>query len=89
MKVKRAKHSRRVMSFYKFKYGFQSPFNVLLDGTFCQAALKNQINLQEQITKYLIEPSVMVTTKCVLKELGKLLNFLIFYYWLNSFRKNW
>jgi U3 small nucleolar RNA-associated protein 23 len=72
MKVKRAKHSRRVMSFYKFKYGFESPFNALLDGTFCQAALKNQINIQEQVSKYLIEPSVLLTTKCVLKELEKI-----------------
>uniref|UniRef100_A0AC34FBB8 rRNA-processing protein UTP23 n=1 Tax=Panagrolaimus sp. ES5 TaxID=591445 RepID=A0AC34FBB8_9BILA len=72
MKVKRAKHSRRVMSFYKFKFGFQTPFNVLIDGTFCQAALKNQINIQEQVAKYLIEPSVLVTTKCVLKELEKI-----------------
>lgn len=70
MKVKRAKHSKRVMSFFKFKYNFQPPFNVLLDGTFCQAALKNQINLQEQVTKYLIEPTTLLITKCVLKELG-------------------
>uniref|UniRef100_A0AC35GKN5 PIN domain-containing protein n=1 Tax=Panagrolaimus sp. PS1159 TaxID=55785 RepID=A0AC35GKN5_9BILA len=60
------------MSFYKFKYAFQPPYNVLLDGTFCQAALKNQINIQEQVTKYLIEPTVLVTTKCVLKELEKI-----------------
>jgi U3 small nucleolar RNA-associated protein 23 len=72
MKVKRAKHSKRVMSFYKFKYGFESPFNVLLDGTFCQAALKNQINIQEQVSKYLIEPSILLTTKCVVKELEKI-----------------
>uniref|UniRef100_A0A7E4UU10 rRNA-processing protein UTP23 homolog n=1 Tax=Panagrellus redivivus TaxID=6233 RepID=A0A7E4UU10_PANRE len=69
VKVKRAKHSKRVMMFYKFKYGIEPPFTVLLDGTFAQAALKNQINITEQVNNYLHEPCKLVTTACVLKEL--------------------
>ena len=43
MKVKRLKHSRRVLAFYEQNFGFHKPYNVLVDGTFCMAALKGEI----------------------------------------------
>lgn len=46
-------------------------FRVLVDGTFCNAALANKINLREQLPKYLGGDVEIATTKCVLAELGE------------------
>ncbi|XP_032875105.1 rRNA-processing protein UTP23 homolog [Amblyraja radiata] len=72
MKIKRQKTARKLISFYKHNYGFREPFQILLDGTFCQAALKNKIQIKEQMPKYLMGEVQMCTTSCVLKELESL-----------------
>lgn len=68
MKVKRQKHVRKVLTFYKTNYGYHPPYNVLVDGTFCKAALKFQINISEQLPKYLDAEIKLITTKCVMAE---------------------
>lgn len=55
MKVKRYKRMKRIISIYRNNFNFHPPFRVLVDGTFALAALKNQINLREQMPKYLNE----------------------------------
>jgi len=72
MKIKRYKRAQRLLGFYRHNFGFQIPFRILLDGTFCQAALDNKINLMEQMPKYLNCPVELCTTGCVLKELEAL-----------------
>uniref|UniRef100_A0A0M3IP47 rRNA-processing protein UTP23 homolog n=1 Tax=Ascaris lumbricoides TaxID=6252 RepID=A0A0M3IP47_ASCLU len=72
MKVKRYKRAQRVLTVYRYNFGFEAPFRVLLDGTFAMAALKNKINLREQMPKYLNEEVEMCVTKCVLHELEQL-----------------
>ncbi|VDM61283.1 unnamed protein product [Angiostrongylus costaricensis] len=69
MKVKRIKRANRILTFFKYNYNFVPPFRVLVDGTFCKAALANKINLREQLPKYLGGDVEIVTTKCVLAEL--------------------
>ena len=34
MKVKRLKHSKRVLSFYEKNFGFRKPYNILIDGKY-------------------------------------------------------
>lgn len=70
MKIKRLKKANRVLTFYRYNYDYLSPYSVVLDGTFCQAALTNKINLREQLPKYLSETVNISVTKCVLNELG-------------------
>ncbi|KAL0962483.1 hypothetical protein UPYG_G00340610 [Umbra pygmaea] len=69
MKVKRQKQAKKIISFYKYSFGFREPFQILIDGTFCQAALKNKIQIKEQLPKYLMGELQLCTTNCVLKEL--------------------
>ncbi|CAD5227514.1 unnamed protein product [Bursaphelenchus okinawaensis] len=74
MKTKRAKKAQKILKFFHFNYKFNEPYNVVMDGTFFQAAHTNKINLREQVPKYLGAPAELYTTKCVLKEfeaLGK------------------
>ncbi|CAL2037607.1 unnamed protein product [Caenorhabditis brenneri] len=71
MKVKRLKRANRLLTFYKYNYKFVPPFRVLVDGTFCNAALQEKLNLAEQIPKYLTEETHLMTTNCVIKELEK------------------
>ncbi|PIC40217.1 hypothetical protein B9Z55_011638 [Caenorhabditis nigoni] len=72
MKVKRLKRANRLLTFFKYNYRFVPPYRVLVDGTFCQAALTEKLNLAEQIPKYLTEETHLMTTKCVLDELEKI-----------------
>ncbi|CAI2348905.1 unnamed protein product [Caenorhabditis sp. 36 PRJEB53466] len=71
MKVKRLKRANRLLTFYKYNYKFVPPYRVLVDGTFCNAALQEKLNLAEQIPKYLTEETHLMTTNCVIKELEK------------------
>jgi len=72
MKVKRLKKAGRILNHYHHDFGFSPPYSILADGTFCQAALKNKINLREQLPKYLDGIVELVTTRCILEELEKL-----------------
>ncbi|KAM6376509.1 rRNA-processing protein UTP23 homolog [Alca torda] len=72
MKLKRQKHAKKNMGFYKNNFHVQEPFQVLLDGTFCQAALRNKIQIREQLPGYLGGATQLCTTRCVLKELESL-----------------
>ena len=86
------------MSFFVHSFGFREPYQVLgifirwslinlvVDGTFCQAALKCKIHIKEQIPSYIgaqvqlcmliilfNEPYPLAdTTRCVFDELEKL-----------------
>ncbi|KAF7247070.1 hypothetical protein EYD10_07081 [Varanus komodoensis] len=72
MKITRQKHAKKNMGFYKYNFGFREPFQVLLDGTFCQAALRNKIQIREQLPGYLAGATQLCTTRCILKELESL-----------------
>ncbi|XP_026144375.1 rRNA-processing protein UTP23 homolog [Carassius auratus] len=72
MKIKRQKHAKKTISFYKYNFCFREPFQILIDGTFCQAALKNKIQIKEQLPKYLMGEVQFCTTNCALKELETL-----------------
>ncbi|KTG40221.1 hypothetical protein cypCar_00001538 [Cyprinus carpio] len=72
MKIKRQKHAKKTISFYKYNFCFREPFQILIDGTFSQAALKNKIQIKEQLPKYLMGEVQLCTTNCALKELETL-----------------
>lgn len=66
MKIKRQKHAKKTISFYKYNFSFREPFQILFDGTFCHAALKNKIQIKEQMPKYLMGEVQFCTTKWVI-----------------------
>ncbi|XP_066531090.1 rRNA-processing protein UTP23 homolog [Hoplias malabaricus] len=72
MKIKRQKQAKKTLSFYRYNFGFREPYQILIDGTFCQAALKNKIQIKEQMPKYFMGEVHLCTTNCALKELESL-----------------
>ncbi|GFY60313.1 rRNA-processing protein [Trichonephila inaurata madagascariensis] len=69
MKVKRQRKVKKCLNFYKNNFKFRTPFQVLVDSTFCHEALRNKVNLSEQIPLYLSDPKVkLCTTSCVITE---------------------
>lgn len=72
MRVKRLKKANKILAFFHYNYGFDPPYQVLLDGNFCQAALRSKINIMEQVPKYFSENTEMCVTDCILNELGNL-----------------
>ena len=72
MRIRRLKRASKRLSYYENCYNFRPPYQVVIDGTFSQCALKNKINLQEQMPKYLGKEIKMFSTACVITELDKL-----------------
>ncbi|XP_065674609.1 rRNA-processing protein UTP23 homolog isoform X3 [Hydra vulgaris] len=68
MRVKRLKHCKKIVNFYKTTFGFRQPFQVLVDLTFCQFALTYKINIKEQVSNYIEGDSLLYTTNCILEE---------------------
>jgi len=68
MRVKRLKHCKKHVSFYKTTFGFHEPYQILVDLTFCQFALMYKINIKEQIPKYIEGNSQLFTTSCIINE---------------------
>lgn len=74
MKIRRKKRVQRALSFFKNNFGFHPPYRVIVDGTFCQAALKNKVNIEDQIPRYFGSQVRFSTTSCAINEteiLGK------------------
>ncbi|KAJ0181561.1 hypothetical protein K1T71_002283 [Dendrolimus kikuchii] len=71
MKITRYKKVQKYLKFYYNNFGFHQPYQVLLDGTFCFAAFKEQINIREQIPKYLNSQAKLLTTRCIIIETEK------------------
>ena len=73
MKIRRHKHTKRVLKFYKTNYSFEyeKHVNILIDGTFAHQALESKINIADQMPKFFdLKPNNcrLCTTKCALKE---------------------
>ncbi|CAH1389031.1 unnamed protein product [Nezara viridula] len=71
MRINRQKKVSRILKFYSNNFGFSKPYQVLVDGTFCNTALQNKINIAEQLQKYLGDVRLL-TTPCVILEMEKL-----------------
>lgn len=72
MKFSRRKKVNRYMHFFKNNFGFHVPYQLLIDGTFCLAALQEKINIREQLPKYFKAEVKLLTTQCVVLEMEKL-----------------
>ncbi|XP_076455974.1 rRNA-processing protein UTP23 homolog [Babylonia areolata] len=76
MKHKRQKQAHKAMVFFEKNFGITPPYNIMVDATFVKEALKNKVNIWDQLPRYLGGDVRLYTTSCALKELeafGKLL----------------
>ena len=72
MKIKRQKKVQKILDFYKHNFGHFPPYQMLLDATFVKVCLEMQINIKEQMPKYIGQEVKILTTKCVIMESEKL-----------------
>ncbi|KAL0848831.1 hypothetical protein ABMA28_013252 [Loxostege sticticalis] len=72
MKITRYKKVQKYLKFYYNNFGFHQPYQVLIDGTFCFAAFKEQINIRDQLPKYLNGQVKLLTTRCIIIETEKI-----------------
>uniref|UniRef100_A0A2K5R9Q8 UTP23 small subunit processome component n=1 Tax=Cebus imitator TaxID=2715852 RepID=A0A2K5R9Q8_CEBIM len=69
MKITRQKHAKKHLGFFRNNFGVREPYQILLDGTFCQAALRGRIQLREQLPRYLMGETQLCTTRECQKSL--------------------
>jgi len=79
MKIKRYKKVNKYLTFYENNYKFRPPYQILLDGTFCQYALKYKVNISEQLPKYFGNEVKLFTTSCVINEIQNIGNSFLFF----------
>lgn len=72
MKIKRQKKAQKVLAFFKSNFALQAPYTILLDATFCHAALEGKVLIKEQVPKYIGAQTKIVTTQCIILEVEKL-----------------
>jgi U3 small nucleolar RNA-associated protein 23 len=61
---------RKYLQFYRLTYGIKPPYNLILDGNFIFAALKNKIDIKERVQRVLQGEEVRYyVLKSVLDEL--------------------
>eukprot|EP00800_Vazella_pourtalesii_P002182 TRINITY_DN12004_c0_g1_i1.p1 TRINITY_DN12004_c0_g1~~TRINITY_DN12004_c0_g1_i1.p1 ORF type:complete len:254 (-),score=26.47 TRINITY_DN12004_c0_g1_i1:106-867(-) len=72
MKYKRKKQAKRVLQLLKTTFNFHEPFQILIDGTFCQSALEHKINIRDQLSNYLSASVRLFTTECAVNEINSL-----------------
>ncbi|EDV94193.1 rRNA-processing protein UTP23 homolog [Drosophila grimshawi] len=68
MKISRFKKSHKTLVFFATNFDYREPYQVLIDATFCQAALQHKIGIEEQIKKYFQCNVKLLTTQCVILE---------------------
>uniref|UniRef100_A0A1Q3F5T3 rRNA-processing protein UTP23 homolog n=1 Tax=Culex tarsalis TaxID=7177 RepID=A0A1Q3F5T3_CULTA len=72
MKVTKHKKARKYMSFYINNFGFREPLLTLIDGTFCQAAYKARIQIEDQLKKYFQCELKLIVTACIITEVDNI-----------------
>ncbi|KAG0693832.1 rRNA-processing protein UTP23 [Chionoecetes opilio] len=72
MKIKRHKKAQKILAFFQTNFAVRPPYTVLLDATFCHAALEGKVLIKEQVPKYLGGQTKIVTTQCIILEVEKL-----------------
>ncbi|GAB1599851.1 rRNA-processing protein UTP23 homolog, partial [Argonauta hians] len=68
MKILREKKVKKILAFYKNYFKFRTPYQVLVDGTFCLAALNSHLDINEDISRYFHSEIRLFTTSCVIAE---------------------
>ncbi|KAM7352913.1 rRNA-processing protein UTP23 homolog [Cochliomyia hominivorax] len=68
MKITRNKKSHKTLMFFATHFNYHEPYQVLIDATFCQAALKNKVIIEEQLKKYFQTQVKLLTTQCIILE---------------------
>uniref|UniRef100_A0A182Q744 rRNA-processing protein UTP23 homolog n=1 Tax=Anopheles farauti TaxID=69004 RepID=A0A182Q744_9DIPT len=72
MKITKHKKTRKYMSFYINNFGFREPLLVLIDGSFCHAAYKIRLQIEEQLKKYFQCEVKPIVTACIITETDNL-----------------
>ncbi|CRK91081.1 CLUMA_CG004769, isoform A [Clunio marinus] len=72
MKVTRFKKACKRIYFYINNFNYRPPIQVLIDGTFCFAAIKNKFSIEDQLKSYLQLELRLLTTPCMIIESEKL-----------------
>mgnify|MGYP001793782156 FL=1 len=68
MKGRRLRNSQKTLLFFKLHFGLDAPYRLLVDGTVCNTAYSNHINLAEQIPKLFQADVKIYTTQCAISE---------------------
>ncbi|XP_067625054.1 rRNA-processing protein UTP23 homolog [Eurosta solidaginis] len=68
MKISRFKKLHKTLTFFATNFEYREPYQILVDATFCQAALQNKVIIEDQLKKYFQTNMKLLTTQCIILE---------------------
>ncbi|KAI9303028.1 Fcf1-domain-containing protein, partial [Cunninghamella echinulata] len=71
MRPKTQRLYKKAMHSYTIGFGFRTPYQILLDSTFCKLATDQRIKLNDELQTVLSSPTRPMTTECTINELRK------------------
>jgi rRNA-processing protein FCF1 len=63
------KRGKRALTFYRIAFGLEPTYKVLVHPELVRVAIRQQINLREQLPRVLHDSAIPCTTKCILHHL--------------------
>ena len=72
MKIKKSKHIKRWLNYYRIYFDFHYPYKILIDGNFLKLCIDKEFILKEKLSKWLKGEIVFYVTSCVIQELNAL-----------------
>ncbi|KAI8092557.1 Fcf1-domain-containing protein [Halteromyces radiatus] len=71
MRAKTSRLYKKAMHSYCISFNFRTPYQILLDSSFCKLATEQRLNLQQDLQTVLCNPTRPMVTECVIQELHK------------------
>jgi U3 small nucleolar RNA-associated protein 23 len=69
---KKNKWFKKVVSFYRYVFKFEVPYNILIDGNFVAMSLKKKFEMKDILAKTMDENVHLVIPSCVLNEIKEI-----------------
>ncbi|KAG2198059.1 hypothetical protein INT47_011894 [Mucor saturninus] len=69
MSPKSHRSNKKIVHAYSVGFGFRPPYQILLDGDFCKAALEKQIYIKDELPVLMTGLTRLVVTDCILQDI--------------------
>ncbi|KAI8977089.1 Fcf1-domain-containing protein [Mycotypha africana] len=60
---------KKIVHGYSVTFGFRPPYQIVLDGEFCKAALKQEIYIKDALSELMNDTTRIFVTECILKDI--------------------
>ncbi|KAG2196690.1 hypothetical protein INT46_009613 [Mucor plumbeus] len=67
--TKSSRSNKKTVHAYSVGFGFRPPYQILMDGDFCKAALEKQVYIKDELPFLMGDVTRLVVTECILQDI--------------------